>query len=392
MAGTRRTIHLQSNLNTPVLSQSELAEQGATEEEYEVVTSNTEEPPVEPTGVPISELPGADTPTGNDAIPGVQDDETVQYSLAALLAWIIGETTPADIGAVPETRKVNNHALDADVTVTAADVGAVPTSRTVNNKALSADITLTASDVGARGDSWTPSAADVGAQPTITASGILKGDGSGGVSAAVAGTDYQTPLTAGTDYATPAMIPDISGKANQAQLATVESGSAASKNYVIGEYFCWNGSLYRATAAISSGASFVVGASGNCVSVRAMDYYSSTWTPANVTVSSGNAPRNCYIRSGGFLAIYFAAQLSADLADVSTLEICSDVAATFGIADVLTPFVKAAAISTRTSAATGDIIFNLQFSSNKLTLVNRSGTTVPAANRNVFAWILLGII
>ena len=181
MAGTRRTIHLQSNLNTPVLSQSELAEQGATEEEYEVVTSNEEEPPVEPTGVPISELPGADTPTGNDAIPGVQDDETVQYSLAALLAWIISQTTPADIGAVPETRKVNNHALDADVTVTAADVGAVPTSRTVNNKALSADITLTASDVGA--------------QPAITASGILKGDGNGGVSAAGAGTDYQAPLT-----------------------------------------------------------------------------------------------------------------------------------------------------------------------------------------------------
>ena len=181
MAGTRRTIHLQSNLNTPVLSQSELAERGATEEEYEVVTSNTEDPPVEPTGVPISELPGADTPTGNDAIPGVQDDETVQYSLAALLAWIISQTTPADIGAVPETRKVNNHALDADVTVTAADVGAVPTSRTVNNKALSADITLTASDVGA--------------QPAITASGILKGDGNGGVSAAGAGTDYQAPLT-----------------------------------------------------------------------------------------------------------------------------------------------------------------------------------------------------
>lgn len=379
MAGTRRSINSPlSNQATPVLSQSELAEQGATEEEYEVVTSNTEDPPVEPTGVPISELPGADTPTGNDAIPGVQDDETVQYSLAALLAWIISQTTPADIGAVPDTRKVNNHTLDADVTVTAADVGAVPTSRTVNSKALSADITLTASDVGA--------------QPEINVSGILKGDGNGGVSAATAGRDYQTPLTAGTDYATPAMIPDISGKANQAQLATVESGSAASKNYVIGEYFCWNGSLYRATAAISSGASFVVGASGNCVSVRAMDYYSSTWTPANVTVSSGNAPRNCYIRSGGFLAIYFAAQLSADLADVSTLEICSDVAATFGIADVLTPFVKAAAISTRTSAATGDIIFNLQFSSNKLTLVNRSGTTVPAANRNVFAWILLGII
>ena len=35
--------------------------------------------------------------------------------------------------------------------------------------------------------------ADLGGQASITASGILKGNGSGGVSAATAGTDYQTP-------------------------------------------------------------------------------------------------------------------------------------------------------------------------------------------------------
>ena len=40
-----------------------------------------------------------------------------------------------------------------------------------------------------------------GKQTKITASGLLKGNGSGGVSAAVAGTDYQTPLVSGTDYA-----------------------------------------------------------------------------------------------------------------------------------------------------------------------------------------------
>ena len=42
-----------------------------------------------------------------------------------------------------------------------------------------------------------------GKQDEITANGILKGDGSGGVTAATAGTDYQTPLVAGTDYQTP---------------------------------------------------------------------------------------------------------------------------------------------------------------------------------------------
>ena len=55
-----------------------------------------------------------------------------------------------------------------------------------------------------RGDHTHPT--DDTRQPKITASGILKGDGNGGVVAATAGTDYQTPLTAGTDYATPAAV------------------------------------------------------------------------------------------------------------------------------------------------------------------------------------------
>ena len=46
-----------------------------------------------------------------------------------------------------------------------------------------------------------------GKQDEIDVSGILKGDGSGGVTAAVAGTDYQAPLTADVDYVTP-----VSGK------------------------------------------------------------------------------------------------------------------------------------------------------------------------------------
>ena len=83
--------------------------------------------------------------------------------------------TASQAGAVPTTRKVNNKNLSADISLTASDVGAattsdftahtgnksnphgvtaaqtgaVPTTRKVNNKALSADITLSASDVGA---------------------------------------------------------------------------------------------------------------------------------------------------------------------------------------------------------------------------------------------------
>ena len=54
----------------------------------------------------------------------------------------------------------------------------------------------TAEMVGARPDTWMPSAEDVGAQPEISVSGLLKGYGSGNVTAAAAGTDYQAPITA----------------------------------------------------------------------------------------------------------------------------------------------------------------------------------------------------
>ena len=62
---------------------------------------------------------------------------------------VSGDYTAEMVGAVPTTRKINNKALSADVTLAAGDGGAVPTSRKVNGKALSADVSLTASDVGA---------------------------------------------------------------------------------------------------------------------------------------------------------------------------------------------------------------------------------------------------
>lgn len=106
--------------------------------------------------------------------------------------------TPSNIGAVPNTRKINNKALSADITltpsdigaaasshgnhvpttqtannkvflrndnswqtVTPANIGAVPTTRKVNNKALSADITLSYSDVGAANEQHNHSADEI---------------------------------------------------------------------------------------------------------------------------------------------------------------------------------------------------------------------------------------
>ena len=86
----------------------------------------------------------------------------------------------------------------------------------------------------AKGDHVHPT--DTSRQATITASGILKGNGSGTISAAVAGTDYQSPLVAGTDYATPAQIPSVptAYTSNPAMNGTASAGS--STNWAKGDH------------------------------------------------------------------------------------------------------------------------------------------------------------
>lgn len=63
---------------------------------------------------------------------------------------------------------------------------------------------------GAYADARDTGTALEGKQASITASGILKGNGSGGVTAAVAGTDYQAPLAA---YTSTPSAPTTSGSA-----------------------------------------------------------------------------------------------------------------------------------------------------------------------------------
>ena len=169
----------------------------------------------------ISSLPTANTPTSSDVLAGVQNGVTKKFSLAIVADFLKSLFVPkTNIGVADGVASLDSN-------------GKVPGTQL--------DLSNT--------------------QNKITASGILKGDGQGGVSAATAGTDYQEPLTAGTDYATPAQL---EGKANQAQLAYAETGTTASRAYAVGEYFCWNGLLYRVKTAISRGASFTPGT--NCVS------------------------------------------------------------------------------------------------------------------------------
>ena len=100
------------------------------------------------------------------------------------------------------TNPVQNKVINTKFTSVQSDIDSkVPNTRTVNGKALSTNITLSASDVGALPDTTVIPSIDGLATKTyvdtkqtkITASGILKGNGAGGVSAAVKGTDYAGP-------------------------------------------------------------------------------------------------------------------------------------------------------------------------------------------------------
>lgn len=82
---------------------------------------------------------------------------------------------------------------------------------------------------------------DIGKQAAITATGILKGNGVWGIGSAVAGTDYQTPLTAGTDYqtpltagtdyATPAMIPSVPSASDASPQMDGTAAAGSSTDY-----------------------------------------------------------------------------------------------------------------------------------------------------------------
>ncbi len=77
-----------------------------------------------------------------------------------------GKLTAADVGAAAAGHTHTAAQVGAAAsghTHTAAQVGAVPISRKVNNKALSADITLSAADIGAAAAGHTHTAAQVGA-------------------------------------------------------------------------------------------------------------------------------------------------------------------------------------------------------------------------------------
>lgn len=108
------------------------------------------------------------------------------------------------------------------------------------------NVALTGADIPQSGDDPTPvSTAISGKQAKITASGLLKGDGSGGVSAAVAGTDYQSPvksatvrLSAGNWSKNSQTISVSSLNVTNSSLVTVAPAPTFRKAYLEADVYC----------------------------------------------------------------------------------------------------------------------------------------------------------
>lgn len=145
----------------------------------------------------LSTITGADDLKAIEALTGTSGF----LKKTAANTWSLDTTS-----YVPTTRTVNGKALSSNISLSASDVGALPDTTTIPT--ATSDLTndsgfITISDVpeapvlSVNGSTGTVelTATDVGAQEEITATGILKGDGAGGVTAAVAGTDYQAPIS-----------------------------------------------------------------------------------------------------------------------------------------------------------------------------------------------------
>lgn len=140
---------------------------------------------------------------------------------------------------VPTTRTVNGKALSSNISLSASDVGALPDTTSIPT--ATSDLTndsgfITISDVpeapvtsvnGSTGDVEL-TASDVGAQEEITATGILMGDGSGGITAAVSGTDYIASLTSGTGISVSGTTINHSNSVTAATAGTSSATSGSS--------------------------------------------------------------------------------------------------------------------------------------------------------------------
>lgn len=185
--------------------------------------------------IPISQLPAATEAQSSDVLAGVQSGATKKFSLAVILNWIKNTLTPANIGAYEKPS------------------GGIPKTDLASGVQTSLGLADTAYQLPSNGIPASDLAS--GVIPTVPSISTSTPNMD---STAAAGSTGQVSDAGHTH-------PSDTSKANETELAYMESGSTASRPYAAGDYFCWGGALYLAKTAISSGAALTVGT--NCEQV-----------------------------------------------------------------------------------------------------------------------------
>ena len=301
--------------------------------------------------VKITELPAAATTGDTDVLAGVQGGVTKKFGLGVILAWLKTRFTASDVGAQPTITAngilkgdgaggVSAAVAGTDYGTYSKPSGGIPASDLASGVIPAAstadpamDGTASPGSTGTWADGGHVHPTDTSRQAVITANGLLKGDGAGTISRASENFDYVYPTTISTQEngatshvshnvgdlffrdtmlcqaIAPIAVGDsfnsanfeyvnlnkvIASKAGLSQLAVVETGSTASRDYLPGERFTWNGILYRAKTAISSGATFTPGTNCEATTVAAELGIPCEWVvPSSTLFSSifGSAQR-----------------------------------------------------------------------------------------------------
>lgn len=218
---------------------------------------------------------------GDKGDPATLTGRSITYMVSDSGTIIPSGSWVADVPNVPQgkylwTRTVLTFNTGSPVTsysVSRFGIDGTGSVSSVNsqNPDRTGNVKLTAADIaGSNGQSVESALAMK--QTKITSVGLLKGTGNGGVTSAVAGVDYQTPLIAGTDYQAP-----ITAGAGVRISGTKVSTAAAPRNLLDNSDFRnpvnqrgktsyslsgWGGYCIDRWAASSAGANVTIGSDG----------------------------------------------------------------------------------------------------------------------------------
>jgi hypothetical protein len=237
--------------------------------------------------------------TTSAQLAGVLSDETGYYPGALAVFSISPALTTPNIGAATAT-SVNK------VTITAPASGSTLTIQNGKTLTVSNSLTLSASDdsrslnIGVGGTLGTNAFNSTAYQPSIgTTSGILKGNGSGGISAATSSTDY-APATSGTAILKGNGSGGFSGATSGSDYAPATSGASMLKGNNGGGFTNMSGAdvaSYIGSNAVTNATNATY--TSNLAGIYNQGGYAATIGESGLTFYNSNSSSAMWIYNGG---------------------------------------------------------------------------------------------